>query len=76
MTLTKYAFVKANWHSEIVSQALTGFNELIPSEQVDVFYVPGAFEMPLLAKELAASGRYAAVACAAHSQSAVRASPK
>jgi len=65
MTLTKYAFVKANWHEEIVSQALVGFQELIPSSQVDVFDVPGAFEMPLLAKELASTGQYAAVACAA-----------
>jgi len=65
MTLTKYAFVKANWHEEIVSQALVGFQELIPAAQVDVFDVPGAFEMPLLAKELASTGQYAAVACAA-----------
>ncbi|PTX57606.1 6,7-dimethyl-8-ribityllumazine synthase [Litoreibacter ponti] len=65
MTLTKYAFVKANWHSDIVSQALVGFNQLIPAAQTDIFDVPGAFEMPLLAKELAGSGQYAAVACAA-----------
>ena len=65
MTHTRYAFVKANWHSEIVDQALTGFTQLIPSDQVDVFDVPGAFEMPLLARDLAASGRYAAVAAAA-----------
>ena len=36
-----------------------------PADQVDVFDVPGAFEMPLLARDLAATGRYAAVACAA-----------
>ncbi|WP_040819331.1 6,7-dimethyl-8-ribityllumazine synthase [Litoreibacter arenae] len=65
MTPTRYAFVKANWHSEIVSRALDGFCELIPQAQVDVFNVPGAFEMPLLARDLAASGRYGAVACAA-----------
>ncbi len=38
---------------------------MIPRPQVDVFDVPGAFEMPLLARDLAASGRYAAVAAAA-----------
>lgn len=65
MTLTKYAFVKAGWHGEIVDQALKGFQELIPAEQIDVFDVPGAFEMPLLARDLAGSGRYGAVACAA-----------
>jgi 6,7-dimethyl-8-ribityllumazine synthase len=65
MTPTRYAFVKANWHSEIVDRALDGFCELIPASQVDVFDVPGAFEMPLLARDLASTGTYAAVACAA-----------
>ncbi|MCY4180643.1 MAG: 6,7-dimethyl-8-ribityllumazine synthase [Litoreibacter sp.] len=65
MTLTRYAFVKANWHSEIVDQALIGFSELIDPFQIDVIDVPGAFEMPLMARDLAATGRYAAVACAA-----------
>lgn len=65
MTHTRYAFIKANWHAEIVDQALAGFCELIPAEQVDVFDVPGAFEMPLLARDLAQTGRYAAVAAAA-----------
>ena len=65
MTHTRYAFIKAQWHADIVDQALTGFTQLIPAEQVDVFDVPGAFEMPLMAQELAKTGKYAAVACAA-----------
>ena len=65
MTPTRYAFVKANWHAGIVDQALAGFTELIPADHVDVFDVPGAFEMPLLARDLAMTGRYAAIACAA-----------
>ena len=65
MTPTRYAFVKAQWHAEIVDRALDGFQELIPAETVDVFDVPGAFELPLLARDLAASGRYAAVVAAA-----------
>jgi 6,7-dimethyl-8-ribityllumazine synthase len=65
MTHTRYAFIKANWHADIVDQALVGFSELIPLDQIDVFDVPGAFEMPLLARDLAQSGRYAAVAAAA-----------
>jgi 6,7-dimethyl-8-ribityllumazine synthase len=65
MTLTRYAFIKANWHADIVDRALDGFCEVIPADQVDVFDVPGAFEMPLLARDLAQSGRYRAVACAA-----------
>lgn len=65
MTPTRYAFVKANWHAEIVSKSLAGFCELIPADQVDVFEVPGACELPLLSRRLAASGRYAAVVAAA-----------
>ena len=65
MTPTRYAFVKANWHADIVDRALDGFCELIPAEQVDVFDVPGAFELPLMARDLALTGRYAAVAAAA-----------
>ncbi|WP_170791567.1 6,7-dimethyl-8-ribityllumazine synthase [Ruegeria lacuscaerulensis] len=65
MTHTRYAFVKANWHSDIVDQALEGFQQVIPADQIDVYDVPGAFEMPLLARDLAQTGRYAAVACAA-----------
>jgi len=65
MTHARYAFIKANWHAEIVDQALVGFTELIPAAQVEVYDVPGAFEMPLLARDLARTGRYAAVAAAA-----------
>lgn len=65
MTHTRFAFIKAQWHADIVDRALEGFYQVIPAEQVDVFDVPGAFEMPLLAKELAATGQYGAVACAA-----------
>jgi 6,7-dimethyl-8-ribityllumazine synthase len=65
MTHTRYAFIKANWHAEIVDQALTGFLQVIPEKDVDVFDVPGAFEMPLLARDLARTGRYGVVAAAA-----------
>ncbi|WP_274627209.1 6,7-dimethyl-8-ribityllumazine synthase [Arvimicrobium flavum] len=65
MTQTRYAFVKANWHADIVDRALEGFCQVIPASEVDVFDVPGAFELPLVARDLAASGRYKAVAAAA-----------
>ena len=65
MTLPRYAFIKANWHADIVDRALDGFADLIPMSQIDVFDVPGAFEMPLVARDLAHSGRYAAVVTAA-----------
>ena len=65
MTHTRFAFVKAGWHADIVDRALDGFLQLVPADQVVVFDVPGAFELPLMARDLAATGRYDAVICAA-----------
>lgn len=65
----KFAFIKARWHADIVDQALVGFQarlkELGVDARVEVFDVPGAFEMPLLAQKLAETGDYDAVAAAA-----------
>ena len=61
----RFAFIKANWHADIVAQGLVGFRQHLELEgaevAIDVFDVPGALEIPLLAKHLAASGKYAAV---------------
>lgn len=65
MAANRYAFIKAGWHSDIVDRALEGFFEVISAEHVDVVDVPGAFELPLMAQELALTGRYAAIAAAA-----------
>ena len=65
MTHTRFAFVKAKWHADIVDRAFDGFTETVPAQNVDVYDVPGAFELPLMARDLAASGRYDAVICAA-----------
>jgi len=65
MTNIQFAFVKASWHADIVDQALVGFHQVVPKEQVDVFSVPGAFELPLFARDLAKTGKYAAVVAAA-----------
>lgn len=64
-TTSRYAFVKANWHAAIVQRALDGFLQIIPRERVDIFDVPGAFELPLTARDIALSGKYAAIAAAA-----------
>lgn len=69
MTLTpKIAFIKARWHADIVDQALLGFQQQLNDDgtkfQVDTFDVPGAFEMPLLAKKLANKGYDGIVAAA------------
>ncbi|MGC3940521.1 6,7-dimethyl-8-ribityllumazine synthase [Roseobacter sp. EG26] len=65
MTHTRFAFVKAQWHADIVDRAYDGFTQEIPASQVEVFDVPGAFEMPLMARDLAGTGQYDAVICAA-----------
>lgn len=61
----RFAFVKAQWHADIVDRSLDGFLEIIPREQVDSYDVPGAFELPLMAQKLAKLGRYDAIICAA-----------
>src|SRR3990170_5484615 len=35
----------------------------VADSAIDVFWVPGAFEIPLVAQELAATGAYDAIAC-------------
>jgi 6,7-dimethyl-8-ribityllumazine synthase len=62
----RIAFVQAQWHSDIVHQARDAFLEEmqrqgVPQDSIDIFDVPGAFEIPLHAKRLANSGRYAAI---------------
>jgi len=65
----KIAFIKAGWHKEIVHNALVGFEKELADQSVEaelkVLEVPGAFEMPLLAKRLAETGKYDAIVCAA-----------
>lgn len=65
----KIAFIKARWHAEIVDQALAGFEAdmdgVDATVQITAFDVPGAFEMPLLAKKLGESGEFDAIVCAA-----------
>jgi 6,7-dimethyl-8-ribityllumazine synthase len=66
----RIAFVQASWHRELIDHAREAFLAEIETvgfsaDQVDVFHVPGAFEIPLHAKKLAESGRYAAIVGAA-----------
>lgn len=65
----RIAFVQACWHRDIVDQCKTSFVETIKdygyrADEIDLFEVAGAFEIPLHAKRLAQSGRYAAVVAA------------
>lgn len=65
----RIAFVQARWHADIVDEARIGFIDEISrcaktTPDIDIFDVPGAFEIPLQAKTLAMTGRYAViVAC-------------
>ena len=65
----RFAFIQAHWHHDIVNQGRDAFlaemgRHGVPRDAIDLFEVPGAFEIPLHAKKLAQSGRYAAiVAC-------------
>lgn len=62
----RIAFVQAQWHADIVHQARDAFlaemeRQGIPRDTIDLVDVPGAFEIPLQARRLARSGRYAAI---------------
>lgn len=65
----RIAVVASGWHREIVNAGTDAVRaELerhgIAADRVDTYEVPGAFEIPLHAKRLAASGRYdAIIAC-------------
>ncbi|TBN44040.1 6,7-dimethyl-8-ribityllumazine synthase [Paracoccus subflavus] len=65
----RIAFIKARWHSDVVDRAHEGFlaeqKKLMPGAEVVAYDVPGAFEMPLLAKKLAQTGKFDAVVAAA-----------
>ena len=50
--------------SKLVGGALDGLKRHnVPEENVDLAWVPGAFEIPLIASKMAKSGKYDAVIC-------------
>ncbi|MFD0667178.1 6,7-dimethyl-8-ribityllumazine synthase [Ramlibacter sp. MAHUQ-53] len=62
----RLAILCSSWHADIVHRArdsaLAEFERHgVPREQVDLFQVPGAFEIPLLAQKLATRQRYDAI---------------
>lgn len=65
----RIAFVQSCWHKEIVDRCRDAFTAEIGKLDhakglIDFFEVPGAFEIPLQAKLLAKTGRYAAIVAA------------
>ena len=64
----RFAVVVARFNSLITGKLLAGALDCLrrhgcPEDQVEVAWVPGAFELPLVAKRLAATGRFDAVLC-------------
>ena len=66
----RIAVISATWHADIVVRARDAFVAEaaalgLPARTIDLYEVPGAFEIPLHAQKLAQSGQYdAIVACA------------
>lgn len=61
----RIALVAARWHADIVDRAVESCRARLAEHgftEIDVIEVPGAFEIPLRIKRLAATGRYAALA--------------
>ena len=66
----RIAILHASWHTDIVLNCVEGFRTELNNrgynlDNIDVIAVPGAYEIPLQAKLLAKSGRYAAIAATA-----------
>lgn len=64
----RYAVVVSRFNNFISERLLDGARDALVrsgagDEEIDVFRVPGAFEIPLAAKRLARAGRYDAVIC-------------
>ncbi len=60
----RIAIVQASWHKEHTDRLVAASNRLLieaGSENVDVFVVPGCYEIPLTAKKLAKLNKYAAI---------------
>ena len=65
----KIAIIKARWHADIVDQIQIGFENQMKHKHrkynLKEVNVPGALEMPLVAKKLAETGEYDGIICAA-----------
>ncbi|MDK0571474.1 6,7-dimethyl-8-ribityllumazine synthase [Clostridium perfringens] len=64
----KFAIVAGRFNEFIVSKLIGGSLDAfkrhgVEEDNIDIAWVPGAFEIPLIAKKLAKSGKYAGVVC-------------
>lgn len=66
MFTQKIAYIQARWHADITNSCKRSFLAKIQAKgfkksDIDFYAVPGSLEIPLVAKRLAKTGRYAAV---------------
>lgn len=64
----KFAIVAARFNELITSKLIGGADDALvrhgaAADDIDMIWVPGAFEIPLAAQKLAASGKYDAIIC-------------
>jgi 6,7-dimethyl-8-ribityllumazine synthase len=64
----RFALVAARFNQSVVDHLVEGAKKGFKSsgvaqESIDLVWVPGSFEIPMVAKRLATSGKYAAVVC-------------
>ena len=64
----RFAILATRWYEEIIDGLIAGARELLHSsgaaeEEVELFRVPGAFEMPLAAKKAAETKRFDGIVC-------------
>jgi 6,7-dimethyl-8-ribityllumazine synthase len=64
----RFAIVAGKFNREIVERLVAGATDAlrkagVPDNAVDLVWVPGSFELPLVAKRLAESKKYSAVIC-------------
>lgn len=60
---TRIALLATRWNVEVVDALLAGAGEClkdwgVPDENIETFHAPGAYELPLAASALLASGRF------------------
>lgn len=65
---TRFGVVAARFNDFITEKLLAGCIDIlvrhgVEQDDIDVAWVPGSFEIPLVAKRMAASDRYQAVIC-------------
>jgi 6,7-dimethyl-8-ribityllumazine synthase len=64
----RFGIVVARWNEAITGKLLNGavatlVKHGVADEAIDIAWVPGSFEIPLVAQRMAISGEYAAVLC-------------